>query len=98
MAGDEEDELEDKQGGPEIQEITEEQQEAADEAADKKTQEKFDAKSLDTTDDFTADQFKAVAKKGPAYITKIKRYGAVSRHTSTSILIFYFFTSKSQQL
>lgn len=74
MAGDEEDELQDKQGAPEI---SEEQQEQQDQAADDKMTKDFDNKALDTTEDFTDDQFKAVAKKGPAYIKKIKKFGAV---------------------
>ena len=76
MAGDEEDELAAKQGAPEI---TEEQKEAADDAADDKTERDFAKKGLDTTEDFTDDMFKAVARKGPKYIKKIKRYGAVSK-------------------
>lgn len=74
MAGDEEDELAAKQGAPEI---SEEQQDANADAADDKTQRDFDKKALDTTEDFTDDMFKAVARKGPKYIKKIKRYGAV---------------------
>ena len=35
-------------------------------------------KALDTTEDFTPDQFKAVAKKGPKYMQKVKKFGAVS--------------------
>lgn len=75
MAGDEEDELAEKQGGAEI---SEEMAEAADDAADDKTTKDFNNKALDTTEDFTDDQFKAVAKKGPSYVKKIKKFGAVS--------------------
>lgn len=74
MAGDEEDELAEKQGGAEI---SEEMAEAADDAADDKTTKDFNNKALDTTEDFTDDQFKAVAKKGPSYVKKIKKFGAV---------------------
>ena len=36
---------------------------------DEATTKKFNAKALDTTDDFTEDQFKIVAKvKGPKYV------------------------------
>ena len=75
MAGDEEDALAAKQGAPEI---SEEQQEANADAADDKMKADFDKKALDTTEDFTDDMFKAVARKGPKYIKKIKRFGAVS--------------------
>lgn len=74
-AGEEEEELESKQGAPEI---SEEQQDAADDAADDKTVNDFNKKGLDTTEDFTDEMFKAVAKKGPKYIKKVKRFGAVS--------------------
>lgn len=33
---------------------------------------------LDTSEDFSDEQFAAVKHKGPAYILKIKRYGSVS--------------------
>lgn len=72
--GDEEDELAHKQGAPEL---SEEQLEAADDAADAKTTNDFTKKGLDTTEDFTDEMFKAVASKGPKYIKRIKRYGAV---------------------
>lgn len=75
MAGEEEEELESKQGAPEI---SEEQQDAMDDAADDKTKNDFNRKSLDTTEDFTDEMFKSVAKKGPKYIKKVKRFGAVS--------------------
>mgnify|MGYP001452842421 CR=1 FL=1 len=38
----------------------------------------FQNKALDTTEDFTPDQFKTVAKKGPKYMNKVKKFGAVS--------------------
>lgn len=38
----------------------------------------FNKKGLDTTEDFTDEMFKAVARKGPKYIRKVKKYGAVS--------------------
>jgi hypothetical protein len=50
---------------------------AAADASDEKTEKDFAKKGLDTTEDFTDDMFKAVARKGPKYIKKIKRYGAV---------------------
>ena len=75
IAGDEEEELESQQGAPEI---SEEQQEANDAAADSKTEKDFQNKALDTTEDFTPDQFKSVAKKGPKYMMKVKKFGAVS--------------------
>lgn len=80
MAGDEEEELESQQGAPEI---SEEQQEAQDDAANDKMEKDFQNKALDTTEDFTPDQFKTVAKKGPKYMNKVKKFGAVS------IYIFY---------
>lgn len=50
----------------------------ANDAADDKTTKDFEKKSLDTTEDFTPDQFAAISKvKGPAYVAKIKRFGAV---------------------
>ena len=52
---------------------------AAADASDEKTEKDFAKKGLDTTEDFTDDMFKAVARKGPKYIKKIKRYGAVSK-------------------
>lgn len=73
-AGDEEDELASKQGAPEL---SEEQVDAAADAADDKMTNDFNKKGLDTTEDFTDDMFKAVASKGPKYIKRIKRYGAV---------------------
>lgn len=88
MAGDEEAELEAKQGAPEI---TDEQRDAMDDAADSKTENDFAKKGLDTTEDFTDDMFKAVAKKGPRYIKKVKRYGAVSKTTFYSHLIRFIF-------
>jgi len=52
----------------------------------------FDKKALDTTEDFTDDMFKAVARKGPKYIKKIKRYGAVSNTESLHLLYPLFFS------
>lgn len=87
VVGDEEDELASKQGAPEI---SEEQQEAADSAADDKTEKDFANKALDTTEDFTPDQFKPVAKKGPKYMMKVKKFGAVSQTNSFSFLTNLF--------
>jgi hypothetical protein len=62
----------------------------------------FDKKALDTTEDFTDDMFKAVARKGPKYIKKIKRYGAVSNsklsHTLYPLfLLFRLWNCLSQE-
>jgi len=46
---------------------------------------------LDTTEDFTDDMFKAVARKGPKYIKKIKKYGAVSKAELFNSLNYGFF-------
>ena len=51
----------------------------------------FDKKALDTTEDFTDDMFKAVARKGPKYIKKIKRFGAVSNASWFEPLIDNFY-------
>ena len=76
MSGDEEDEMAMKQNDaldPEMQaeekEVDEEKLEADNDKANAAEEKKFNAKSLDTTDDFTEDQFKIVAKvKGPKYV------------------------------
>jgi len=63
---------------PEEKEVDEEKLEADNDKANAAEEKKFNAKSLDTTDDFTEDQFKIVAKvKGPKYVAKIKKFAAV---------------------
>jgi len=60
-----------------IPEISDEELAKQAEKSDGDTEKKFQSR-LDTSEDFSDDQFAAVKHKGPAYILKIKRYGSVS--------------------
>lgn len=59
-----------------IPEITDEELQKQAENSDGKTQKDFSSR-LDTSEDFSDDQFVAVKHKGPAYVLKIKRYGSI---------------------
>ena len=74
-ATDEDDDKMAKQAG--IPEISDEELAKQAEQSDGKTQKDFSSR-FDTSEDFSDDQFASVKHKGPAYVLKIKRYGAVS--------------------
>jgi len=59
-----------------IPEISEEELAKQAEKSDGDTEKKFQSR-IDTSEDFSDDQFAAVKHKGPAYILKIKRYGSI---------------------